>query len=370
MKIAFILVRTIVILAVFGTLSTYVVYKIYGTSKFNIFIGPILTLLPFILLIVGNLLKKNKYIELFVGQYLFYFNFFFLSIVTIFCAFLLMKLFKIDVFEILSMKKWVFNISMIVIAVIFSYIGHLNFVKIKTVSKDIKINKVVGRKNLKIGFISDVHLNGVFDKEPLEYSLKKMSDEKVDVVIIGGDFLDNTYKTITGDIKSVVSKYKFPFGINMVLGNHEYYGGINENIEFIKSLGINILRDDVLSIGGNIKIIGRDDEHNKSREKLIDIISKNNLVESEAIIVVDHSPKSIKESIEYGIDFQLSGHTHNGQIFPMNLIVDRMYDNAYGLADFGKTNTYVSSGLGTWMIPYRIGSQSEILIVNLEFNEI
>ncbi|MGL5949935.1 MAG: metallophosphoesterase, partial [Cetobacterium sp.] len=83
------------------------------------------------------------------------------------------------------------------------------------------------------------------------------------------------------------------------------------------------------------------------------------------VVVVDHNPKSLSEIQNEKIDLYLSGHTHRGQIFPFNLIVDRMYLNPKGYKKIGETNTYVSSGLGTWLIPYRIGSRSEMLIFDI-----
>ena len=84
-------------------------------------------------------------------------------------------------------------------------------------------------------------------------------------------------------------------------------------------------------------------------------------------IVVDHNPHSIKESEENKIDLQLSGHTHNGQLFPFNYLVNKLYANSKGHKKFGSTHTFVSTGLGTWMIPYRIASKSELIILKLKF---
>ncbi|MGL5965461.1 MAG: hypothetical protein ACRCZ2_13855 [Fusobacteriaceae bacterium] len=84
------------------------------------------------------------------------------------------------------------------------------------------------------------------------------------------------------------------------------------------------------------------------------------------IIIIDHNPKSLDELKNEKVDLYLSGHTHKGQLFPFNLIVNYMYKNSGGYKTINNVETFVSSGLGTWMIPYRIGSQSEILIFNLK----
>ncbi|MGL6166673.1 MAG: metallophosphoesterase [Fusobacteriaceae bacterium] len=223
-------------------------------------------------------------------------------------------------------------------------------------SNEYKVN------NLKLGFISDIHLNSKFDGNKLRRAFKKMENENVEIVLIGGDFLDNTYKTVKDDIKSIIQNTAFKHGIYLVLGNHEYYGGIDENIKYIENLGIKILRDESLKIE-NLTIIGRDDRHNKTRKSLKELLKDINSKDN--VIVVDHNPMSLNELDNEKIDIYLSGHTHKGQIFPYNLLVNYMYKNSGGYKKIKNTHSYVSTGLGTWMIPYRICSQSELLIIDL-----
>ncbi|MEI6858030.1 metallophosphoesterase [Psychrilyobacter sp.] len=216
---------------------------------------------------------------------------------------------------------------------------------------------------LRLGFLSDTHLNSVFNGDSLDRALKKMSNDKVDIVLIGGDFVDNDPRRINGNIKEIISKYKFPKGIYAVLGNHEYYGGVDRNIHFIQESGIELLRDDILTING-LNIIGRDDKTNGSRKDLKSLLKG---IEDSPLIVLDHNPKSIKESLENNVGLHLSGHTHNGQLFPMNHLVNYLYLNGYGHKKIKTTHTVVSSGLGTWMIPYRIKSKSEYIIIDIDY---
>lgn len=242
---------------------------------------------------------------------------------------------------------------------ILSILGYKNFKNIVVENYETPREIIKNEKSLKFAFISDVHLNGKFDGSKLKAAFEKMKNENVELVLIGGDFLDNSYKSVTDDIKSIIDKTNFKHGIYLVLGNHEYYGGIDGNIEYIKSLGINILRDEIVEIEG-ITIVGRDDRHNKKRKSLDELLK--NIDKNTSVIVVDHNPQSLKELGNEKVDLYLSGHTHKGQIFPFNLVVDYMYENSGGYKKIGDTHTYVSSGLGTWMIPYRIGSSSQIMI--------
>ncbi|WP_432205304.1 metallophosphoesterase (plasmid) [Cetobacterium somerae] len=338
----------------------YFFYKVYG-SLWSFLLIPTFSFLPFILF---YFYRNKRYVSLdiFLGHYLFYLNYIIFGVLTILLIALILKIFSIDIIKIISYKKMTFNIFFLFTLAVLSFWGYENFKNVDV--KNFKVPKEIAEdKNpLKFAFISDVHLNGKFDGKKLSEAFKKMENENVDLVLIGGDFLDNSYKSITDDIKSIVDKTNFKHGIYLVLGNHEYYGGIEENIKYIKSLGINILKDESVDIEG-ITIVGRDDRHNKNRKSLKELLE--NIKSENTVIVMDHNPKSLEELGDDKVDLYLSGHTHKGQIFPFNLVVDYMYLNSGGYKKIGETETYVSSGLGTWMIPYRIGSKSEMFIFNM-----
>lgn len=112
-------------------------------------------------------------------------------------------------------------------------------------------------------------------------------------------------------------------------------------------------------------MVGRDDRSNHQRKKLTEIVS--GLDHKKPIILLDHQPFHLKEAEENGVDLQISGHTHNGQFFPGQFFVKRMYDLGYGYMKKGKTHYYVSSGLGLWGPQFRIGTQSEIVVINLKY---
>ena len=191
-----------------------------------------------------------------------------------------------------------------------------------------------------------------------------MNEEEPDILLIGGDLVDFSCKDIKADFTASFREIEPKYGMYAILGNHEYHGGIEENIKYIENLGIKILRDSVLKIEG-INIIGRDDITNKKRKKIAYL--KKRIDTDLPTIVLDHNPNSINEAITNKIDLELCGHTHRGQFFPYNLIVKKMYKNYHGYKVFGITHTIVSAGFSSWLIPYRVNSTSEINIIDLYY---
>ena len=343
--------------------AAFFFYKVYGSLWFFLII-PLISFLPFILFYFLRE-NRNEMFEVVLGHYLFYLNYILIGAVSIVLVSFIAKLFSIDLLGLIAQRKIFFNIFIIISFIGLYYLGNKNFENILVQNYEVPLQNRFLNKDLKFAFISDIHLNAKFDGSKLRESFKNMESEGVELVLIGGDFLDNTYKTVNDDIKSIIDETSFKHGIYLALGNHEYYGGIDENIEYIKNLGIKILRDESTEIEG-ITIIGRDDRHNRNRKNLDELLK--NINPENTIIVVDHNPESLRELNGEKIDLYLSGHTHRGQIFPFNLLVDHMYENSRGYKKINNTHSYVSSGLGTWMIPYRIGSQSEMFIMNLKAN--
>jgi len=163
-----------------------------------------------------------------------------------------------------------------------------------------------------------------------------------------------------------LQKLKAKYGVYAVVGNHEYFGNVNRATDFMKRSGIKVLRDTAVTIDDKFIVIGRDDLTNRHRKSLKTIISdiNNNL----PMILLDHQPANLAEAVENKMDIQISGHTHNGQIYPFSLLVSKFYELGYGYLKKGNTHFYVSSGLGLWGAPIRLGTQSEIVNIRLNFN--
>jgi predicted MPP superfamily phosphohydrolase len=189
-----------------------------------------------------------------------------------------------------------------------------------------------------------------------------------DIVIIGGDFFD-------GDLASVLSegveldktRITAPLGVFAVTGNHDYFGNIDKAVEYIAARGIRVLMDECVTVGG-LRIAGREDVHGvqvtgKERMSLRRILGEKG--GKYPLIVVDHTPGSIAESVDAGALLHLSGHTHAGQMWPIGMITSRIYPLDWGYRIIGKTHCYVSSGYGSWGPPIRIGNTPEIVKISI-----
>jgi predicted MPP superfamily phosphohydrolase len=155
-------------------------------------------------------------------------------------------------------------------------------------------------------------------------------------------------------------KIKASKGIYAVPGNHEYYGDREKAFRYLSETFI-LLRDSVAQPTEDIYIVGRDDRTNRNRKPLKAIM--NGIDHNKLIILLDHQPQHLEEAQEAGVDFQFSGHTHDGQVFPINLIARKLYEKSYGYLRKGNTQYYITSGLGLWGAHLRIGTRSEIVVL-------
>jgi Predicted phosphohydrolases len=217
-------------------------------------------------------------------------------------------------------------------------------------------------EELRIVAASDIHLGNTIRRSRLEKFVNKINAQKPDIILLAGDVIDRNIRPVEEQrMDEVLRQLKAKYGVYTVLGNHEYYGGVDKAIAFLKRSGIHLLRDRAVTIDDRFVIVGRDDRTNPNRQSIERLMQ--GVDRSLPVILLDHQPYHLSESQQNKIDLQISGHTHRGQIFPFNLLVDRMFELAHGYRKIGHTHYYVSSGLGLWAAPLRIGTQSEIVNV-------
>ena len=223
-------------------------------------------------------------------------------------------------------------------------------------------------QSLKVVAISDIHLGYATNKTMLAGYVDMINAQRPDIVLIGGDLIDNSVAPLRYEhMEEELSKIYAPLGVYMVPGNHEYISGIEESEKFIAQTPIVLLRDSVAILPNQIQLIGRDDRHNKGRKTLGQLTA--NLDKSKPVILLDHQPYDLEKTEEAGVDLQFSGHTHRGQVWPMNWIVDHLFELSYGIKKIGNSTIYVSSGLSLWGPPFRIGTDSEMVVFNITFKE-
>jgi predicted MPP superfamily phosphohydrolase len=200
---------------------------------------------------------------------------------------------------------------------------------------------------------------------------EKINNLNPDVILIAGDIIDEDLgPVIKYNVGEHLHRLKAKYGVFAVTGNHEYIGGAEPAVEYLEKLGINVIRDKSIKIDNSFYVVGREDSSSarfegKKRKELSEIMK--DVDKAFPIIMMDHQPFNLKQARINGVDLQLSGHTHNGQLWPFNFIVDKVYELAWGYKVIGNTHYYVSCGVGGWGPPVRTGSRPEIINIKLNF---
>jgi predicted MPP superfamily phosphohydrolase len=218
--------------------------------------------------------------------------------------------------------------------------------------------------------ISDIHLSSINGDGFARDIVNKINVLHPDIVFVGGDLVDDKAAVLREKgIGFSFKDIKAPLGVYGITGNHEYINGVDSSVNYMKELNVIVLRDSSITINNGFVLIGREDRSRglKRRKPLKELVesSEKNL----PVILMDHTPFQLEEAMENGVDLQLSGHTHHGQMFPINLITGKIYELSRGYKKKGNTQYYVSSGVGTWGPPVRTGSRSEIVNLKIKFTK-
>jgi len=215
-------------------------------------------------------------------------------------------------------------------------------------------------KPLTVVLASDLHIGYSNRKAELARWIDLINAEKPDLVLFGGDIVDIQLRPLVeGNYAEEFRRLTAP--AFTVPGNHEYISGEEEAERFLKDAGIGLLRDSVVQVEG-ITLIGRDDRSNPERKPLSELAASAQGFS----ILLDHQPYHLEDTEAAGIDFQFSGHTHRGQVWPLSWLTDSLFEKSWGYHRRGGTQYYVSSGLGIWGPKIRIGTRSEYLVLHIE----
>ena len=214
-------------------------------------------------------------------------------------------------------------------------------------------------KPLTIVLASDLHIGYHNRKAELGRWVDLINAEKPDLVLFGGDIIDRSLRPVTeGRYEEEFRRINAP--VMSVLGNHEAFVDTKRAEQFLEDAGIRLLKDDVVHFKG-VDVIGRYDRAFSGRAALRDLSSGLDGF----TLVLDHQPAHLEEAEAAGIDFQFSGHTHHGQVWPVSWLTDLLFEKAWGSYRKGNTQYYVSSGLGLWGAKIRVGTRSEYLVLKL-----
>lgn len=223
----------------------------------------------------------------------------------------------------------------------------------------------VNASPLKIIQVSDIHLGLIVGQDRLRRILHHVINAKPDIVVSTGDLVDGQMNGME-DVAQILNEIKPTYGKFAITGNHEFYAGLDQALDFTRKAGFRILRDEAVSIPGLINIVGIDDPTNrgtgssaKEERKLLSNQSKA------FTLLLKHRPDVEKGNLGL-FDLQLSGHVHYGQIFPFRLITRIVYPRIGGLYYLPNNSIlYVNRGTGTWGPPIRFLSPPEVTIIEI-----
>ena len=277
--------------------------------------------------------------------------------VILLVAKLVLKLFNFNLSQGISLGiTGIFLVGMTALGLYWAYSP---IVKSETIKVDKKIEKPI-----KIAMISDLHLGTFFGNGQLEKLNKIIEEEKPDAIVIAGDIMDDDmvmYKE--HNMGETLSKLSAPLGVYATMGNHDR--AAQEIVEEISKTGIKPLFDESVNLTDDVILVGRKDRSvSKNRLATEDLLK--NVDTSKTTVLVDHQPDAIDHHSTLPIDVQLSGHTHRGQIWPINYITDRIYTLDHGYAKINNKHFFTSSGYGFWGPPFKTTAQSEVWMITIE----
>jgi predicted MPP superfamily phosphohydrolase len=244
--------------------------------------------------------------------------------------------------------------------------GIINFNTIRASEYQIGIPRKSSKiSHLKIVYIADFHLNkgtGINFVKRFAGRIKVISP---DLMIFGGDIVEGDREDENLVLyEQVLSGIKARYGVFTVLGNHEHYARQDQG-SFFRKAGMTVLSDSIVIIDSSFYLVGRNDSHISTRMQIGELLKS--VTDSLPVILVDHRPTEIDQVSRTSVDVQLSGHTHNGQLFPINLVTRKVYELSWGHKKIGNTHFFVTSGIRLWGPPVRTIGKSEIMVIDINF---
>ncbi len=251
-------------------------------------------------------------------------------------------------------------------------VGMWNMTNIVQTSYTIKTDKDIPDSGVRVALLSDIHYGLSLDGEGISEVARRVSEQKPDIVILCGDIIDEgVTREMMQEVFSVLGSIESKEGVYFVYGNHDrsrYSNSRNyteaELVSAIGGSGITILQDEVIEPTEGFVLIGREDRG--SERKSISELT-GGIDNSDFILVADHQPVEFSEKAESGVDLQISGHTHGGQIFPLAYFNTAISANdlCYGIEEYNGMTAIVSSGVAGWGFSIRTQGVSEYVIIDI-----
>lgn len=278
-------------------------------------------------------------------------------------------------------KIWsrVHNIYIIpaILTIIMMIYGHYNIMHVDKTAYTVTTDKNIREEGYRIGMIADLHFGSTIDLKELENICQEINSQDIDIMVLCGDIVDeNTSAEILSPLFEILGNIKATLGTYFVYGNHDcqpYSSNpayTKEDLaKAITDNNITILEDKVITLTDDFVIAGRNDySHSNSSSRIsLDELLKD-INHDDFILILDHQPQEYKENGEFGTDLLLSGHTHAGQFWPLNYLLELVpyNDGTYGLTKIKNTTAIITSGISGWGFPYKTSADSEYLIIDIK----
>lgn len=227
--------------------------------------------------------------------------------------------------------------------------------------------KVDGAKDLHVVMVSDLHLGTIVNRDRLSHIVELINRQNPDLIILAGDVVDGSMRPFNQQhMGDILLRLKPKLGTFMVMGNHDIR--TSEALACLQAAGITVLLDQCQLVDNRFYLVGRDYRRSRVAWFKTDLNSVMKGINHDVpIILIDHNPTNLEEALAAGVDLQLSGHTHRGQMFPNNLVTASTYEVDWGYLQKERLQVVVSSGIGTTGPPIRIGSTPELVDLMIHF---
>lgn len=248
--------------------------------------------------------------------------------------------------------------------VLFGLIGFAiyNAYTTRVISYSVQIDKPLA-KPIRVGVASDLHLGKLVGKQQIDKLVNLFNQQKVDVILLAGDIMDDrTRDYVAENLQPNLQQLKAPLGVYVALGNHDYLVEPKKVREELEKAGLKVLEDEIIDLK-DFYVIGRKDDVNQCRQTAQQLLAKVDT--RKPILMVEHRPSQFQQNSTLPIDLAVAGHTHKGQVAPGNLITKMVHFMDYGHQKLGLGHYVVTSGFGFWGVPFRLGSRSEVVIIDV-----
>ncbi|HWR24490.1 MAG TPA: metallophosphoesterase [Feifaniaceae bacterium] len=256
-------------------------------------------------------------------------------------------------------------------ALLICVFGILNAKNIVVTEYEVTLNKPLPSA-VRVALVSDMHLGTSVHEEDLPGIVNQVNALSPNLILLGGDiYEERTTQDALAASYTAFSGLHAPLGVYYVPGNHEYRAQRDGTLDLVsmfenlEAAGITPLKDEAVDLTG-LYLVGRDDFDSFTRAKLATLLE--DVDQTLPVVVLDHQPMELREAKDAGVDLQLSGHTHAGQLFPGGLLTELfgIFEYSYGYHRDGNFQIIVSSGIGAWGFPMRVGSPTEIVLITLK----